>query len=410
MTISPIGHGGKGKGFRLFGGDEAGRLTALRYVVGAALLCGVVLSKNLWLPMARTFPRAPLVVALYGKFVTPFEYLLSGLLATALAASLFARRPAKYLAASIVALVLLTLSDQTRLQPWVYQYLVLLTLVALHARRGDVERPAVVSLFAARLVVASLYFWGGAQKLNYSFGHEVLAQLLAPVQGLVTLGEAQLSALGIAVAEMFTGCGLLLKRTRKLCVWLALAMHALILGLLIAEGRNSVVWVWNAALALAVVVLFSCADAPGRRVAAEWRAGGASARVSLTLAALYATLPLLSFWGRWDMYLSGALYSGNTAVAVVRVGEREYARLPAAAQRQVFRTKSGELMLPLFEWSMAELNVPPYPEARAFRQVAREVCRWTGDDDRTQLITKERPAVLDGSYVVSRAGCRQLGE
>lgn len=404
---------GKARGFRLFGDGEAARLAAMRYVVGAALLAGVALSWNLWFPLSRSFPRAPLLIALPREAVPPAEYILGGTLVIALVASLFARRPAKYLVTAITALAVLALSDQTRLQPWVYQYFILLTVIALHARHDVDERSTGGSLLALRLIVASLYVWGGAQKLNYSFGHEVLPQLLAPAQGHLTLDEAQMSALGVAVAvaEIFTGGGLLLRKTRKLCVGFALAMHGIILGLLIAQGRNSVVWVWNVALALMVVALYWRGDAPsGRASAGWWRAGNASGRASLGLAVLYAVLPILSFWGCWDMYLSGALYSGNTAVAVVRVGGREYEKLPAAARRQVFTTGSGERMLPLFEWSIAELNVPPYPEARVFRQVAREVCRLTGDDSQSELIVRGRPALLDGSYVVSRADCRKLGE
>lgn len=404
---------GKAKGFGLFGGGEAARLAALRYVVGAALLSGVALSWNLWLPLSRSFPRAPLLNALPREAVPPAEYFLSCTLVAALVASLFARRPAKYLVAAITSLGILVLSDQTRLQPWVYQCLILLIITALHARQGADERSTGIGLCALRLVVASLYVWGGAQKLNYSFGQEVLPQLLAPAQNYLTLTGAQLSGLGVAVAaaEMFIGGGLLLKKTRKLCVGFALAMHGIILGLLTAQGRNSVVWAWNVSLALTVVVLFRRGDAPSGRASAEcWRAGNTSARASLVLAVLYAVLPVMSFRGWWDMYLSGALYSGNTAVAVVRVGEREYEKLPAAARRQVFMTAGGERMLPLFEWSMAELNVPPYPEARVFRQVAREVCRLTGDDSQAELIMRGRPALLDGSYVVSRADCVKLGE
>lgn len=406
MTILPSNF------LRLFAKGEAARLAALRRLVCAGMLCGVALTWNLWFPSARSFPRAPLLDACPREVVPPLEYVLGAMLVTALAVSLFAKRPAKYLVAAIASLGLLALSDQTRWQPWVYQYFIVLVVLALDARRGGDGRSGIDSLDALRLIVASLYFWGGAQKLNYSFGHEVLPQLLAPALGRLTLEGAQLSALGVAVAaaEMFVGCGLLFRRTRRLCIGCALAMHGLILGLLIAQGRNSAVWAWNVALALTVVILFRRGDTPAAPVSDRWRAGGTSGRAVMMLAALYAVLPTLSFFGWWDMYLSGALYSGNTAVAVVRVGARESERLPASARRQLFTTASGERVLPLFEWSMAELNVPPYPEPRVFRQVAREVCRLTGDEGGAELIVRGRPDVLDGRYVVSRADCRQLGE
>lgn len=393
-------------------GEHSARIDALRRVACAAMLAGVALSPNLWFPASRTFPRAPLVVALPQNVAPTVEYLLGGLLVAALAAAVFASRAAKYLLVAISSLVVLVLLDQTRLQPWVYQYLLLFAVTALDARRSrDVRRDALV-LSAAQLIVASLYFWSGVQKLNYTFGQEVLSQLLAPMQSRLPLTQAQLSALGVAVAlaEIFTGVGLLVKKTRGLCVWVALIMHASVLALLVWQGRNSVVWVWNVALAVMVVVLFRRSDVSVCQTFNARNAAAASVRVTQALAVACAVLPVLSFFGLWDMYLSGALYSGNTPVGVVRVDERVYERLSGVAKRQVFTTKGGEQVLPLFEWAMAELNVPPYPETRVYKEVAREVCKLEDGEGRLELIVKERPAILDGSYRVTRMNCAQLNE
>ena len=111
------------------------------------------------------------------------------------------------------------------------------------------------------------------------------------------------------------------------------------------------------------------------------------------------------------MCLSGALYSGNTAVAVVRIDEAAYKKLPQMAQRQVFRTKSGGMqVLPLLEWSMADLNVPPYPEPRIFRQLTNHVCKLTEGDNEVELVMKERPKILDGAYQVTRVSCAELDD
>jgi hypothetical protein len=396
----------------LLADEPRARVAAVRAVTGLALLCGIALSTNLWFSAARTFPRAPLVNALPAGLVTPFEYLAGGLLVGALAALVFAGRSGRFAWPLIILLVLLVLLDQTRLQPWVYQYLLLLTVVAVHGRRGADEPSTALTLTALRLIVASLYFWSGAQKLNYSFGSEVLPQLLAPLRTSWALAPAPWSALavGVAVVEMFTGCGLLHRRTRRLCVCLALGMHVAVLGLLVLRFHNSVVWAWNVALMLLVVILFRRGDGPAsvRPSPAGWRAGGPSARAALVLGVVCAVLPASSFWGWWDMYLSGALYSGNTPVAVVRVDGRAGERLPEVARRQVFKTQSGERMLPAFEWAMSELNVPPYPEPRVFKKVAREVCKLAGDDGRVELIMKGRPAIRDGNYDVLRMNCSQL--
>jgi len=398
------------RGYRFSAIFLSDRLGVLRRLTSAALLCGIALSMNLWFPISRSFPRAPLLIALPQQVIPPVEYLLSSLLSAALVALILAKRPMKYLTVAIVALTLLCLVDQTRLQPWVYQYLVVFVVLALDHQQSRGERPSVLTLFALQSIVASLYFWGGLQKLNHSFSHEVLSQLLTPTQNILALSPRQLSALGLGIAtiEIFTGFGLLLKKTRKICICLALAMHGLILGLLIAQNQNSVVWAWNGGLVLIVVVLFWRSDTSLGQVSRYWRAGNPGSRASIIVAALYVVLPVLSFWGWWDLYLSGALYSGNNPVAVVRVEGEVYEQLAPTPKQQVFVTGSGEQMLPLFEWSMAELNVPPYPEFRVYQQLTRELCRFAEDKNQAELIVKTRPAIMDGSYNVVRMDCSAL--
>ena len=54
--------------------------------------------------------------------------------------------------------------------------------------------------------------------------------------------------------------------------------------------------------------------------------------------------------------------------------------------------------------------VPPYPEPRVYRQIARQVCKLARDESRVELIVKETPAILDGSYKVTRMNCQRLSE
>lgn len=403
---------GESGGLRHFADSLPARLAALRLVLSLALFAGIMLSLNLWFPTSRTFPRAPLVTVLPQSVIPTVEHILSGLLCAALAASLVRTRRGKYLAAVVILLALLVLTDQMRLQPWVYQYLLLFAVVALRRRQRPDDSSDRLSLSILQMIVATLYFWSGVQKLNYSFSREVLPQLLAPLGDFLPLTQTHLSVLGVGVAlvEIFTGCGLLLKRTRKPCVWLALAMHAVVLGLLISGGQNSVVWAWNFALMLMVIVLFWRSDIYIRRTFAARPAGDRAAQAALILATIYAVLPVLNFWGWWDMNLSGALYSGRTAVAAIRVDARVYEKLPETARRQVFTTKSGELVLPVYEWSMADLNVPPYPEARVYRQVAREICKSADGRGHVELIVRGSPAIVDGKYEVIRRNCSQLDE
>lgn len=391
--------------------DAASRLKLLRAAVACAYAFGILLSQGLWFGFGRTIPRAPLL-GLLPRPVSSHDYLFSILLLAALALAVATGRSRRYLLAAVLLTALLVVSDQTRLQPWVYQYLLMLALLACVRPGVEGDADAAHVLAANRFVVAALYFWGGAQKLNWSFGHEVLPALFE--QAGVKLPAAFASytpAVGVAVAVIETALGvmLLVRRTRKFAVALALCMHASVLLLLIAAWQNSVVWVWNVSMAVIVLLLFRQSDPTHEQNAAARAHSRTPARHLLKAVVIVCGLaPALSFAGLWDMYLSAALYSGNTPVAVLHIDEHVRDRLPESARRQVFKTGRGELMLPFHEWSLAELNVPPYPEARAYRQVARQVCESVEDEGEIELIVKGRPSLTDESYAVTRTVCQNL--
>lgn len=387
------------------------RLHYLRIAVAGAYACGILLSTGLWFSAGRTFPRAPLLSGLPAD-LSSFDYLLSILLLIALTLAAASRRPRRYLAAVVALTALLVVLDQTRLQPWVYQYLIMLAVLACERPGAADVTTAEPIMAASQLVVATLYFWSGAQKLNWSFGHEVLPGLLEQAGiHLPAAYAAYLPVAGIVVAvcEALIGVALLLRRTRQAAVLLALGMHLLVLLMLVAASSNSVVWAWNIGMMFMVVLLFWRFD--GRlvyRALVRFRGADASSHVARAVLVVCGLAPALSFAGWWDMYLSAALYSGNTPVGVIRISQRAGERLPVPAQQQMFKTKSGELMLPLYEWSLAELNVPPYPETRVYRQLARRVCEDAEERQEIELIVKERPSPIDGSYAVRRFDCPNL--
>ena len=372
------------------------RLKFLRIIICVGLLGGIFFSFELWFPFARTFPRVPILI----ESPIVVDQLLTIILIVSLISIIFFKRAKVFLITAIASLILLIIFDQTRLQPWVYQYLLLLVVITLQA---DDESNQTFGL--AQILIAGLYFWSGVQKLNFTFSHETLPTLLAPLQNFFPTIQIPFVFVGIliALAESFIGCGLLFHKTRNLSVCLAVVMHASILILLIAIDYNSIVWVWNLALAMIVISAFwqseiSIQDTIISRIS--------FAKIVVATSFL---LPILSFVGWWDMYLSGALYSGNTEIAVIRINENLLEKLLPKARQVIFQTKStGEKMLPMFEWSIAELNVPMYPEQRVFKQVAREVCKITTDKNQVELIIKERPAILDGNSKITRISCAEL--
>lgn len=395
--------------------NNKNRLKFLRITICLGLLAGIAFSREAWLPIYRSFPRAPFVLVLPENFVVPFEWLFSSILVVALILAIFSRRPKRFLLVAVCSLVSLCFFDQLRLQPWAYQYLLLLTVFYFHDWESVNEAAMNRTLGLAQILIAALYFWSGVQKLNFAFSHETLPALLAPAQNYFPAFQPPFVLLGASVAltELLIGCGLLFRKTRNLSVGLAVLMHASILTLLIAEDYNSVVWVWNAALAPLVVVAFwrSSDKVSVKQTLSVRKADGWKPKAAKLIAAASVLLPALSFFGWWDAYLSGALYSGNAPVAVMRIDEEVFEKLPETARRNVFRTKNGgEPMLPLFEWALADLNVPVYPERRVFKRAAREICETAGVESWVELIIKERPAIFDGSYKLTRISCARLDE
>jgi hypothetical protein len=368
--------------------------------VAAAFATGLLLAPRLFLA-TRSYPRAPVLDG-WPLLVAPFDVLALGALLAALGGVALVPRPRGWAAAAAVLAVVLAVEDQSRWQPWFYQYTIMLAVLA-------VARDADDTMAAWRAVLAGLYLWGGIQKLNSTFATHVFPWLVEPLtrvlpaalDGILLGGWMIVPALEIAVAA-----ALLVPRLRNAAVAAAIAIHVVVLGLLgpLGHGSNAVVWPWNAALAALVALLFwNGGDAAGLRVVTPRRLGAHAAAL-----VLFLILPALSVVGRWDAYLSGALYSGNLNVAALSVTEDVAARLPEPARRHVTRNRAGANVLDVWEWSMSELGVPSYPEDRVFRVIARDVCRLAGDPADVALVVFGRPDTLTGHRQSTRRDCAAL--
>ena len=127
--------------------DASKRLLYLRVAIVAATIAGMLLSHKLWLS-ARLYPLTP-VFPFLKPIPSPFDYILFGAALLALAASAITPRLIPIFA---TLAVVLTVCDQSRLQPWFYEYFFLLLAVAF------------ASPNACRLIVAATYFWSGIDR------------------------------------------------------------------------------------------------------------------------------------------------------------------------------------------------------------------------------------------------------
>jgi uncharacterized membrane protein YphA (DoxX/SURF4 family) len=402
------------------------RLLMLRVALPLALLAGILLSPKLWLS-SRDFPVAPLA-ELFPELESPLDALVFAVLIAALVLTVIARLPRPFLGLIVVTLVLMVLLDQTRLQPWVYQYLFMFGALALVAGRGS-GPDSDAALRTVRLIVAATYVWSGAQKLNVSFADEIFPWFAEPfvdVLPFISTGDLP-TWLGVfaAVVELGLGAGLLWSRTRRLAVAGLILMHVLILISLVSHNWNSVIWPWNVAMPLFLVMLFWGTGGWHRRApGGRWRTririrrlgsqlfGEGMARSQRTLylsvVMLFAVLPLLSFFGGWESFLSSSLYSGNIQRATIIVDGEVAELLPTGVQDELRPGPEGRASLSVSDWALSDLNVPPYPEPRVFHAIAERVCDYADGAGEVELIIVDTPGVFSGDRGVNGFTCDDL--
>jgi hypothetical protein len=94
----------------------------------------------------------------------------------------------------------------------------------------------------------------------------------------------------------------------------------------------------------------------------------------------------LSLVDLWDSYLSFALYSGNQRQAVIYMVDEIADQMPGELQEVIDENESEVDTLDVEDWSYAALNVPPYPEMRIYKNVAKRVCALGGNSPRIVMV------------------------
>jgi hypothetical protein len=383
--------------------DPSQRLFQLKVAIAGGLLGGFLLSPRLWLS-GRFYPQTP-VVPFLRPIPYPIDHVVFIVLLLLLVTVAVVRKPAKPIAAFAVLAIVLALLDQSRWQPWFYQYLFMLIAVGLSAPSPD------SALNTCRLIVACTYFWSGLQKVNPNFADDVFPWMAEPLTRFLPASFVKSFVPGLGLAMPFVetaiGIGLLTRKFRTAAVLLAIGMHVFIMIGIGPFGHNSntVVWPWNVAMVAFLLILFwgspnvSCRDL-------VWSRGAAFQRVVLVL---FGILPLLSFFNLWDHYLSSALYSGNRNNGVLYLSDSVFAELPDAIQDETTEERPDVNRLEIADWSYRELNVPAYPEVRIYKKVARSLCGYAESPSEVKLTIEGKGALFRGKRTVSY-DCTALGK
>jgi predicted DCC family thiol-disulfide oxidoreductase YuxK len=380
------------------------RIFWLKATVLIAFALGLLISLPLWIG-PRSYPLAPLL-GLLPPLVHPFDQALVAALFASMAAALLSPRPRKFIAAALAIVVLFCLLDQTRWQPWVYLYCALSVTLALFSWDSGDDNGRRKALNVARLIIVATYFFSGLQKLNWNFVAYEFPGLVQPILDRFPdlSGAVHVAALMAPFIQIGFAIGLLTQRFRRISLIVAVAMHVFILAMLGPFGQNwnVVVWPWTAAMALIDILLFRTGEPFRWRDIVPRRPG----RWQAAALVLFAIMPLFSFVNIWDSYLSAALYSGNLTEATIYLSDTAVQALPANTQRYLEHTSDNTNVLNVQRWAIEDLGVTPYPEARVYQAIARDLCASMPNVRQLVLIVHEQRMFFSGPETGYR--CDQL--
>jgi len=363
------------------------RISLARKIIILFFLCGIFLSFNLW-TTDRVFPLLPVFgnTPLIGY---PFDYVLAFALIAGLCIGFF-KWPKWISLATLSILLILLLEDQNRLQAWVYIYLLCLLVLAVPQRSADGQSNILLYL---RILIIGMYIWSGIHKLNPHFIVVTWTSILTDLFGITD--EQSLKSLAmfgycIPLIEIVFGFLLFFPKTRNTAVVLAATAHVFILVYLSPLGidSNTVVYPWNFAMIGIVFVLFY--GTTERFALVQYIRS--NYRVSIVI--LFAwILPALNFAGLWDNYLSFAYYSCKTSTYYIVVSDAHADKLDKRLSEFFIHEKTvqGGKMINISQWSLRELNVPLYPEHRAYKKVTKMFCGYGIPEDQLYFLELKPP-------------------
>lgn len=352
-------------------------------LICASLIASLLVAQKAWMLEPRTYPRIPLIDSL--SIPTAVEPLLYGIMLLSLVAFNFVARKKLLATLFFAAAATSILLDQTRLQPWLYLFSIMLLL---GATCGSTSAAGVLN--ALRISIIGTYLFAGLQKFNLSFCESVIPLMLEKI--VPNMPPTMGYAIGIPLAVMESSLAVLLsfKTSSRYGACAAIAFHGMTLLLLTHQNWNAVIWPWNIGMMLIVWFLFIRSGQDG--ILDLFRPDSAQKVVALVL---FMLLPVLNFFGLWDNYLSAALYSGNVPVLRIELSRQDEETLPAQAKKGVRICDQKAVTLIGEEWAIGELGIPPYPERRVLEKVCLKLVK-TGWFSHSRICIETYPRFFEG--------------
>ncbi len=290
--------------------------------------------------------------------------------------------------------------SQHRLQAWFFQLLLYCLVSMLSGQRRQARW--------FQRIVLSIYVYSAIGKLDFEFVHTVGQDFLQATASLMQIDLSSLNETDRIVAafllpafELLLAAGLVWNKTRRIagvctcCFHLGLA--ALVWGPL---NHSWGVFLWNIQFAGQAILLFVLPEKAhglfsfeffnqrqsgamrGSQVGGGTPVGTPSSpllslwwdRFLQALLVASIVMPLGERWAVWDHWPSWALYAPHSSRVRVTVANYAIDQLPDRLQGLLPATDEDSQVgveVPLAQWSLQELGVPIYPQARFQLGVAR---------------------------------------
>ncbi|MEM7455293.1 MAG: hypothetical protein AAF456_13160 [Planctomycetota bacterium] len=337
------------------------------------MICLLATTWRLW-TLQTDFPAIPLFNWLADVPVLADMVLFTGMLASLLAIAgkgYDSESTSRLVAVSIgmffVCAIGAVLLNQHRLQPWLWQSLIVssVLLTSVVAKKQS----AVIPQSMLRLVFLATYLYSAASKFDYQFVNTVGLDMVRALVGLVGIPAANVSedtgkwlACLLPAYEWIMALGLVFNSTRKLAAVAGMAMHILLIAMFLSIGQMPPVVIWNLLFLVALVCLFLNESAGQGVSIGKWVRETSLLQKSLML--FVVAFPATNLAGVADHWLAWRVYAPNNSRVIVKfLPENDHVNEHA----QEFDDRSGGLdgqSFSIAEWSLRAVGVPVYPEDR----------------------------------------------
>jgi hypothetical protein len=386
------------------------RARRLRLVLTGSTLVMVLLSWPLWIDLAD-FPAVPFV-RWFPEYPREWSWLGLGIVLTGLGLSMRDRFGRIGLGLTVVAMTWLILGDQLRLQPWVYQFLVMGTLLGVLPPRS--------ALTFCRTYLVSVYLYSGVSKLDRSFVDELGPLFLRTFARVVPIDASGLfkpgreaTVLIMPIAEIVVAALLIPRRTRAIGYLGALIIHLTLLLILgpWGLGHSTIVLVWNVALGVEEFFVF-WPGSPSRRELAGW---SLREKILGLPFAMVVLMPMSERWGFFDSWPSHALYASHCERSSITMDSAgNFDRMPAALRiaSKASISQGGWVLNPT-DWTRSVRGVPVSPQNRYANGLAEWIAARMGNEGygrpEVRVVHSSRADLLTGRRVeISSEGLEEI--